>query len=318
MAQERNLIHARNRCLLWGGVVLALMLMAGCRGDATPGPARAMPTSIPVPTPLPPLPTLPPPGSADNPLVILLVTPEAASLQDGAQALSSQLSDEAGLSLVLRLTDAYAEARRALCDRAVVAVSLDAFSYLAASRDGCGTAAYVLEREGAVATRGQFLARDAFLPQSYRGVFCRPDGQSLNGWVMPTLTLRARGVDTFTDMYSIVDAGSDEEVVRLIEAGQCGLGATTAGAHEEVRGLAFPERLLVLEELAPVPNEALVFSSALDEPMRALVQDLAAAHLDDLAALLGGEALRPVDDSAFSDLRDLLAGAGVDPSDLSQ
>jgi ABC-type phosphate/phosphonate transport system substrate-binding protein len=281
-------------------------------------PTRTLPTSIPASTPLPPLPTVPAVGSEENPLVILIVVPDASAAQDAAQSLSSALSDEADLTFDVQLTDSYADAHRALCGRTAAGVTLDAFTYLAAHQEGCGSAEFILERDGQTQTQGQFLANDVFRPELYGGVFCRPDSASLNGWIIPTLTLRARGVDTFTDFFSIIDSGSDEDVVRKIHDGECSLGATSLGAELTVSGLDRPERLQVLEALEPVPNDVLVITDLVDPSIRERILEALSDFTAEQASMIGGDALLPVEDAVFNGLRGLFASAGVDPSALGR
>lgn len=303
---------------MWAALALLMMVLAGCGGQTGPAaPTRPVPTDIPEPTPLPPLPTVPALGSELNPLVVLLAPGEGGDAS-GVESLGTAFTTDAGLYVEVRTAESYGDAYRALCEQRAAVVTLDAFTYLAASREGCGTARYVVERDGATATQGQFVARDVFQPQSYRGVFCRPDGESLHGWVIPTLTLRSRGVDPFTDLFDIVDAGSDEDVIRMIDAGECGLGATTLGAQNGVGDLQFPQRLRVLEELIPISNDVVVISSHLDEVITAIMEDSVSAQTDEIAAIMGGERLIPTDDAAFTDLRNLFANAGVDPTSLGE
>lgn len=296
-----------------------MALLAGCGGRSIdPGPSRGLPTSIPAATPLPPLPTIPPIGSTGNPIFVVLVVPDVVSAMPQASSLADILSADIDLAVDVQVVSNYAEARSALCDRSASVVSLDSFSSLAATGAGCGEVAFVLEKDGQTTSHGQFIARDVFLPQSYRGVFCRPGEDSLNGWVIPTLTLQARGVEAFTDFFSITDAGSDEEVVRKIDAGECGLGATSAGAEQGVRGLRFPERLRILEELAPVPYDV-ILKSAYDDPrVSSLIDSALASHTDEIAHLLGGDHLQPADPGLFIPLSTLFSDARIDPVLLSQ
>gem|GEM_PF-2562558 len=317
--EERSIISNQRRPRLISLSLALLILLAGCgRGNINAAPTRTLPTSIPAPTPLAPLPTVPPMGSQQNPILLTIVVPNTSAVGDSAQALSQAMSSEAGLTVEIRLVEAYHDSYKALCDRAATLATLDAFSYLGESEQKCGEAAYVLQQNGSTQTQGQFLARDVFLPQSYRGVFCRPDGESLNGWIIPTLTLRGRGVDPFTDLYSIIDAGSDEEVVRMIDAGACTLGATSVGAEQQVNGLEHPERLHVLEQLTPVPNDVVVLSLLVDQSFLPRISDLIADHTEELANLMGGEALVPITDDQFTDLRTLLSKAGVNPAAMGQ
>lgn len=301
-----------------GIVLTVLALLTGCgRRGADSAPSRGLPTIIPAATPLPPLPSVPAAGSTENPIVLMLVVRDVPSATPQAASLAASLSADLDLAVDVQLTDSYPEARLALCERSASMISVDAFSSLAATETGCGQVIYVLEKNGEISTHGQFIARDVFLPQSYRGVFCRPGDDSLNGWVIPALALQSRGVDAFTDFFGITDAGSDEEVVRKIDAGECGLGATTVGAEQNVRGLRFPERLRVLEELAPVPNDVLIKSNYSDPNVGTLIENAVASHSDEIAALLGGDHLQRVDPNLFVPLSSLFSAARIDPEFLS-
>ena len=43
--------------------------------------------------------------------------------------------------------------------------------------------------------------------------FCRPDPLSTSGWIIPSITLKAAGVDPDTDLAQVVDAGSHDAAV---------------------------------------------------------------------------------------------------------
>lgn len=295
-------------------LVLATVLLAGlaaCRGGrAAQAPARPTSTPIPVATPLPPLPTLPRPGSEDNPLQWVLVQP-APQDEASAAALAERLTDEAALNIEIVLGDRYADAYRALCGGTAAVVSLDAFSYLVVAAQGCGELLFQTEQDGHISTQGQIVAAAdrIFSPPNIRDrIFCRPDALSVSGWIVPMLALQAEGIDPFTDLQDVVDAGSDEEVLRLIAEGRCDVGATALGAQAL---LDDPQAVDVIAELPPVPSDVLVLSSRLDADTRAVLIDLLRQHRDEVAALLGADALREADIAAFGALRALLDEAGV-------
>jgi len=269
-----------------------------------------------VATPLPPLPTLPRPGSADNPLRWVLVQP-APPDEASSAALAERLTAEAALNIEIVLSDRYADAYRALCDGMAAVVSLDAFSYLAAAAQGCGELLFQSEQDGHISTQGQVVAaadRIFSLPNIRDRVFCRPDALSISGWIVPMLALRAEGVDPFTDLQDVVDAGSDEEVLRLIVEGRCDVGATTLGAQAL---LDDPQAVDVIAELPPVPSDVLVLSSRLDADTRAVLIDLLRQHRSEVAALLGADALREADIAAFGALQALLDEAGIEVAALA-
>jgi ABC-type phosphate/phosphonate transport system substrate-binding protein len=257
-------------------------------------------------------------GGAENSARFLLVAEEPVrtdSLVDG-------LNGDEELTVTLDFTDSYAEALSALCAGQAQVVSLNAFGYLAARERGCGEAFYILETEGATAIQGQILADSwtgVYALDGARGrVFCRPDGLSLYGWVIPSLTLRARGVDPLNDLADVIDAGDDETVVRMIHDGECAVGATLLGAEQDVDDLENPARAVFVEELTPVPNDVLVISAQLDEQTRAVLLDLLRQQRVELAEALGADSLSGVPDGAFDSLAALLSDAGVDPAAMGQ
>ncbi len=249
----------------------------------------------------------------------MFAAPNTAAGTAGA-GLTTAFSSDMGVYVELDATEEYAEALDALCNRRAAAVTLDAFNYLIASREGCGQAVYVAQRDGATATQGQFIALDLFLPELFGGVFCRPGPDSLNGWVIPYLTLRSRGLDPLTGFYDIVDAGSDEEVVRLVDSGKCGMGAAAFGAEAGVPDLRNRQRLQILAGggLTPVSNEVVVVSSLVDPAIQVSMLDAVAAHLPEIAALLDANQLILTEDAAFDELRALFASSGIDPESLAQ
>ncbi len=237
---------------------------------------------------------------------------------DEAAALSSALSEAFGLTFEVQVTDSYREVWEALCRKQVVLASLDAFSYLVASAEGCADLLYVLEIDGATATRAQLVARDEFDPRFFRGDFCRTGAYDLTTWVMPRLYLLSGGVDPQTSFNGIIDVADDEAVIRAVLDLECGLGATHLGAEADLTDLPNIDRLQVLHILPPVPNDVVVVPAGLDDSTLALLGDLLRQHRDDLADLLGADDLVTVDDGAFEELRALLDLAGVDIASLAQ
>jgi phosphonate transport system substrate-binding protein len=320
--QGGGTINRQRNLKTWIVFLLVLLGVSGCGGRRlTPVPTVIVPTRVPTATPLPPLPTVPAPGSQDNPFTLLLVTSEGD--QRAAQALGSAIADASGGAVRVELGQSYAEAYRALCSGEADLVSLDAFSYLAASERGCGVALYIAERNGQTATQAQLIADARTAVRAVRDFneerFCRPGPDSVLGWIIPSLVLRANGVDPFSDLTEVLDAGSDADVVRMVHDGQCEVGATTLGAEESVQGLEDPARIRIIDDtLAPVPNDAVVLSLQLDERSQAVLKDALRPYLDDLAALLGVESLREAGEGDYADLRGLFEAAGVNILSLAQ
>lgn len=305
------MLRSRTRLI---GIVLCLGLLAGCaQNTPTPAPTRVRPTPLPTATALPPLPTLPPVGSQDNPIVFMLVNSADKSAISKADSLAKTLSDDMKLVVQIKVAQDYGAARAALCSGEASVVSANAFAYLSIVEQGCGDGLYTADVKGDTSTQGEMLAgigRDIFSVQSFAGFrFCRPNALSVNGWFIPTLSLKANQVDPLGDLDSVVDSGSDENVIKDIIALKCDEGAARLGAEESVPNA---KSVLVIEKLPPVPNDTLLISSRLDENSRAPIVDAIRKHLDGLAGVMGADSLVVTDDKDFDALRKLFSDARID------
>ncbi len=304
--------HTGRLMLLSAGLLMALAGLGACRSEEPPpAPTRAAPTVEPTSTFLPPLPTLPAPGSEENPLQFMLAVPEGGD-EAAAQALAGVFLDETGLAVEVRLIERQAEGYRALCDGSAVVASLDALGYLAAQEAGCGEALFQTEIDGEVEAQSQLVGgvNRVFSVTNFGDrAFCRSDARSVTGWIIPALALRAYGVDPSADLGEVIDAGDDEAVLAMIGARECDVGATAVGAEES---LDDPAAIDVIELLPPVPYDVLAVSSRLDAPARAVLADFFREHEIEIAGLLGVDRLRAPDEGRFDPLRLLIEAAGVD------
>lgn len=311
----------RTHRILWILLALIVVAVAGTAcGPRDTGSVTVEPTAtrVPTPTALPPLPTVPPPGSTESPLVVVLVEPPSGNGLRNVDALAEDLADEAGLAVVIQVVDSYQDAYQALCLGHAAAAALNAFSYLAAREQGCAEGLLVAELDGETATQGQLVAAAAqvFSLGNFRGqVFCRPGGVTTNGWILPGLAMRQEQIDPFTQLAGIVEATDDADVLRRIGAAECLVGATAAGAEGT---LPDPAVVDVIQVLPSVPNEAIAVSAGLNDAIRAVLSDALADRADDLAQSLRVDAFVSMDDAAYDDLAALIAGAGVDVTALGE
>ena len=299
-------------------VVVGLLVVA-CNSQEVviPPTPTAAPTFTPGPTALPARATEPPPGSQENPLSLFLVSSDSpASLSQEILAVNDALAAATNVSVDVQVVDNYALVVEGLCDRTIHIGSLDAFSYLIASQRGCVTPALVAEIDGAVAVQGQIIAnvqREVGNVAGFQGLtFCRPDAQSVYGWLMPSIAMRASGLDPLRDLSFVVDAGSDENVVRMVHDLDCDIGATMPGVLETVDNLALPGSVVVIETLTPVPNDVIVFGNVVSEGLRDSSLDAFDEASAELMDILGADGLSRASDASYNDLRDLLDRAGID------
>jgi ABC-type phosphate/phosphonate transport system substrate-binding protein len=250
---------------------------------------------------------------------MLFVTEDRSSIEQTAEALAVSLAEETELIVRAQFTDSYAEARRALCSGEAHLAPLDAFGYLSVSQGGCGSLLYIAENDGERYTRGQMVTvagKQVFSVVGFKGFrFCRPSSTSISGWVVPSLSLRANGLNPLTDLFSVIDAETDEGVIRSLLDFRCDVGASALGAEQ---GLPNANRINVIEELPPVPNVTLALSLRLDAALRALMIDTLRKYQDELAELMGADTIFEADESDYADLRKLAEDAKLDLVGMGQ
>jgi phosphonate transport system substrate-binding protein len=254
---------------------------------------------------------------------LYLVTPGNPSVfADEVAAITEALQAATGVAVDVQVTNSYATVLEGLCNRTVHMGMLDAFGYLSASQRGCATPVFMAERDGETAVQGQLIANaDSRITdvESFRGrSFCRPDAESAYGWIVPGVTLLARGIDPLNDLDGVLDASDDEGVVRGVYDRDCDVGATLLGAEADVAGLDEPERVSFIEALTPIPNEVVVIGSVVASPVREESQDALASVEEALLEVMSADALRTARDSDYDDLRDLFATAGIDVVSLAR
>jgi phosphonate transport system substrate-binding protein len=241
-------------------------------------------------------------GSQDNPIVWAFVpSGETDQVTTGAEELSALLTDETGLYFDVLVTTEYAGAVEAMCSDPAEAQmsSLNTFSYVLAN-ERCGVEAeLVAVRFGSPTYNGQIITQADSDIQGVEDLagktFCRPDPLSTSGWIIPSLTMQANGIDPDADLAEVVDAGSHDAVVAAVYNGDCDAGATyvdARGAIEEDNPDVM-EKVKVVALTEDIPNDGVQFIPGMDEEMKQTIVDglLAIAETEE-----GQEAL----DTAYS------------------
>jgi ABC-type phosphate/phosphonate transport system substrate-binding protein len=250
---------------------------------------------------------------------MLFVTSDQSSIEESAKELANSLAQQTKLVVEARFTGSYAEARQALCEGKAHITTLDAFAYLAASQAGCGSLVYVAEIDGATSTHGQMITiagKEVYSVVGFKGFrYCRSDPLSIPGWIVPALELRANKLNPLTDLYSVTDTKTDEGVIKALLEYRCDVGATAAGAEASIPGA---NRIRVVKELPPVPNTTIVISLKLGLEIQALLRDTLPDYEEDLAKLIGADAIVKVDETEYADIRQLVTDAKFDLISMGQ
>jgi len=264
-------------------------------------------------------------GSAENPIIISFVpSADAAEVLASATQITDVLSEKTGLTITAVVPTSYVGAIEAMCNGEAAAAALNTFSYVVAHERGCADVALASVRFGSATYTGQIITRADSGINSIADLagksFCRPDEFSTSGWIIPSITMAANGVNPDTDLTEVIDAGGHTGVVRGVYNGDCDAGATFVDARTNIQEEA-PDVLdvvVVIATSAEIPNDTM--SWATDVPTE--IRDKVDAALIEMAAnpdenailqeLYSWESLIEVEDSFYDPFRQVLEASGID------
>jgi phosphonate transport system substrate-binding protein len=206
--------------------------------------------------------------------------------------------------------------------------ALNTFNYVLAHERGCADVALASVRFGSTYYSGQVVARAdsgiTTIADLAGKTFCRPDPTSTSGWIIPSIAMRAAGLDPEVDLAEIIDAGGHDGVIIAIYNGDCDAGSTFVDARTNVEE-DFPDVMdvvLRIEESAPIPNDTISFHPSVPASVRdaivAVFQELASTE-DGLAILntvYSWSGMEVVQDSFYDSFRQQLEAAGMSIEDL--
>ena len=294
-----------NRYLILFAVLIAALLLSGC------GSAEL--------------------GTEENPIIWAVVpSGETERVVSGFEEVAALLFDETGLVIQPFVATEYAGVIEAMCSDPAKAhmSSLATFSYILAAEKGCAEAALVSVRFGSPVYNGQIFVRADSGINSLEDLagktFCRPDPLSTSGWVIPSITLKAAGIDPDTDLAEVVDAGSHDASVAGVYNGDCDAGSSFVDARSNIEE-EYPDVMdviKVIEISADIPNDGVQFVTGFDPELKAkIVNGLLAiaatdAGVEALDIAYQWTALEEHDDSFYDPFRQVLDAAGVSAEDF--
>ncbi len=268
-------------------------------------------------------------GTEDNPLIWVLVpSQDTETVLTGAEEIAAALEEETGLVMTAIVSTDFTGAVEAMCSNEAHIGALNTFNYLVAAGRDCAEVGVASVRFGSTFYTGQVIAR---ADSGITGVgdlagktFCRPDPTSTSGWVIPSLAMRAAGLDPEVDLAEIVDAGGHDAVVIAVYNGDCDAGSTFVDARGNVEE-EFPDVkdvVAVLTESAPIPNDNISFGPDVDEETRQTLVDFfigltgTDAGLELLNTVYSWSGMEVVGDNFYDGFRQTLEAAGVSFEDL--
>ena len=269
-------------------------------------------------------------GSEENPIVWAFVpSGEMERVSAGAKSVADLLHKETGLYFNTLVATEYAgviEALRSDPPSAQMA-SLATFAYIMAADMGVAEAALVSVRRGSAFYNGQIIAganSGVKKLTDFKGkTFARPDPLSTSGWIIPSIELKAAGVDPDRDI-KVVDAGSHDAVVAAVYNGEVAGGSCYVDARTRIEK-EHPdvmEKVLVLKVSVNIPNDGVQFHPSVPAEIKDKIVN---ALLKIAGTDKGKEALNTAyqwtdlerhDDSFYDPFRQVLQAAGVKPEEL--
>jgi phosphonate transport system substrate-binding protein len=270
-------------------------------------------------------------GTEENPIIWAVVpSGETDRVVTGFEDLAGMIFDETGLVIEPFVATEYAGVIEAMCSDPTKAhmASLATFSYILANEKGCAEAALVSVRFGSAVYNGQIFVRADSGINSIEDLagktFCRPDPLSTSGWIIPSITLKAAGIDPDTDLAQVVDAGSHDAAVAGVYNGDCDAGSSYVDARGTIEE-EYPDVMdviKVLEISADIPNDGVQFVAGFDAEMQTQIVDALLAIADTEAGVEALDiayqwtALEKHDDSFYDPFRQVLDAAGVSPEEF--
>jgi len=270
-------------------------------------------------------------GTEENPIIWAVVpSGETERVVSGFEDVAAIIYEETGLVVKPFVATEYAGVIEALSSDPPKAhmASLATFAYIMAAERGVAEAELVSARYGAPFYNGQiFVHADSGIEtiEDLAGkTFCRADALSTSGWIFPSITLKAAGVDPDTDLAGIVDAGSHDASVSGVYNGDCDAGSSYVDARTRVEE-TYPDvmdKVVVISVSADIPNDGVQYSPVVPREIRDQLNAVLMAMPETEA---GAEALEAAyqwnelvlkDDTFYDPFRQVLDAAGVDVESL--
>lgn len=269
-------------------------------------------------------------GTEENPIVWALVpSGETDTVLAGFQSVADIIFEETGIVIEPFVATEYAGVIEAMAADPPTAhmASLATFAYMLASERGVAEAELVSVRRGSVSYNGQIFVRTdsgiTSIPDLAGKTFCGVDPLSTSGWIIPSFTLGAQGVNPDTDLAGVVFAGSHDAAVAAVYAGDCDAGASFVDARANLVE-DYPdvmEEVTVIEVSVDIPNDGVQYHPSMPRELRDQINDvLLTIHeteegLDAIFQAYEWTELAFRDDTFYEPFRQILDAAGVDISE---
>ncbi|GAB4429310.1 MAG: hypothetical protein Kow0031_09840 [Anaerolineae bacterium] len=269
-------------------------------------------------------------GASDVSIVMSFVpSGDTEEIVSSGDELAMMVAERTGYAVESNVATSFAAVIEAMGAGNAQVGWLNTFGYILAHEKYGVDVALATERFGTTTYKGQIITKaDSGIEtiEDLAGTtFCRPDPLSTSGWIIPSITLAAAGLDVENDI-EVTDVGSHNNVVAAVYNGECDAGATYVDARGTIED-DFPDVkdvVVVIAESADIPNDTVSFAADVPADVRENVVnallDIAGteegqAALETLYEIAG---LVPVDDSFYDEFRIDLDASGYSVEDFQE
>ncbi len=266
--------------------------------------------------------------STDTVIWVFVPSENTQAVLDSAESIAKLVSEKTKLNIKTFVATEFAGAVEAMCNGQAQMGAINTFAYVLASARKCADVGLVSVRNNMTSYRSQIITRAdsgiKTLADLKGKTFCRPDPLSTSGWVIPSITLQANGIDPAKDLKQVVDVGGHDAVVENVYNGNCDAGASFDDARDQIIGNRpdVKDKVVVISYSAPIPNDTVSFVPSMDAKQR---EAIVKALLEIVADKANAELIRKVynwtglaeaKDAFFDDFRQQLDAAGVEVETL--
>jgi ABC-type phosphate/phosphonate transport system substrate-binding protein len=259
----------------------------------------------------------------------------SADARDAAADFAAAVLERSGVVIEVQLVERYAEGLAALCASPGGQVSvawLNAPTYMAARAQSCGLPVLQVEKDEAAGSQtgqpGSIIVTKGSNIRNMSGLsrrkVCRISNDDFYSWFVPSLLMRAEGLDPLNAPASITDLEDIPALVQAVADRDCDAAGIPAGALVEDAGAIgdAADKVTVLTTTVSFPYSVLMLPIEMPLDKRLALVDALTEMSENRAdavimrSLLAQDALKPASVDDFTELADFMDTTGLDFSAL--
>ncbi|HLY27897.1 MAG TPA: PhnD/SsuA/transferrin family substrate-binding protein [Aggregatilineales bacterium] len=291
-------------------LALSVLVLTACGGrQATPPPTPLpAPTNTPRFTPLPPVPSQAPYGSADRPYQIVILPPPDSNVDPAS--LEGFLKDHTGLNFKEITASSDADLVDTLCGSVPTFAWVDGWTLLAAQAKGCGNVTLQIKQGAATGVKSDLIVSPAAAIDTLAALrarattrtFCRLNRSDVVSWVLPVIMLRTTGFDPFLAFHTVKDYSDPNAMVSDVSDNACvaAIPSGTLATYKIPNVSDVTKTVKVLATSPELPFGGLMTSLTVPRNDSDTISDLFRNNLDALQGLVTADSLAPATNADFT------------------